>query len=87
MGISFARPRHAREHRRAEKRYSVAGLGATTNIDLNEMGGGVMPWFTEDVDSNELTDEAVRSSLVTFDSFVNKYWPHFPENLTKRLGM
>ena len=82
-GLLFKRRPRTKEHRRAEQRsYTVEVVDRDMDIVDNE---GLS---TDAIPSSPATEASSdKAAMVTFDVFLYAYWPHFPQPLTKGLGM
>ena len=84
QGLNFARQKYTREHKRAERRFTINETHTTEAlVDQAALEGS-----EEYIDLRNLTQtiEDSHSSQVTYDAFCTRYWPHFPQRLTKGLG-
>lgn len=84
FGLTFARGRYTAEQRRAERRFRLRAVASDSRIEVSD----------SDEDGSNVVNPALEgrnvpakeSALVSFDVFCSEYWPHFPQNLTKKLG-
>ena len=81
--LSFKRRPRTREHRRAEQRSESVEFDRNMPVDDDDLAKD-----DDIVTASPLRDtSAVMASIITFEIFLYAYWPHFPQPLTKGLGM
>ena len=83
LGISFVRATYTKEHRRAEQRYNLSTTAA--DLELDDMLG-VDSEMVSFVGLDNPGRKSGRNNFIDFEGFCARYWPHFPQDLTKNLG-